>query len=90
MRHERLEPAHEPMLNWFKMICPKRISADDLIESLGLPLLLRYDVPCDFDKSLEVAVEHSMWDEHLELALGWIEMVWPKRILADVFIAPTQ
>ena len=77
MCHELLEHTHEPAIGWFEMVCPK-ISADDLIESLGLTLLLGYGQPCDVDKSLEVALERSMWDGHLELALGWIEMVWPK------------
>ena len=59
MCHELLEPTHEPAYGWFEMVCPK-ISADDLIESLGLTLLLENEQPCDIDRSLEVAFERSM------------------------------
>ena len=69
MCHELRESANESALGLFEMVCPK-IPADDLIESLGLPLLHGYEQSCDIDKRLEVAVEHSMWDGHLEIALG--------------------
>ena len=58
MCHELLEPAHEPALGWFGMVCLKKILADDLITSL-LTLLLGYEQPC-IDKSLEVVLERPM------------------------------